>query len=216
MAKKPKTPMNLPKAAKPRAKRAPGQVRTVKERQLDRARVVEMIRRGKTLTAIAIEMDCPVALVASDWKKIREETVLAVKDDLDGIRVQKLEELSAIKDEAWKAWERSKTDKTKLVETSNSSGGSVTETTEGQCGDPRFLLVVKQCVDMECDLQGVKPDQKATLPGEAISWDSLYRTAEEVARRVNPVTEQLRLMARSLTSPKPVTGEVIEGKIVTD
>lgn len=185
------------------------------EIQVDRKKIVKYLRRGWTQTQIALELGLHPVTVNREWKLIREEFKNELKEDHEGILDQKLEELSEIKLEAWSAWEKSKEDAIKRTEETNERGGRSSETVEGQCGDPRFLLVVKQCIDRECELLGLNPEKEIRMKHEVIKWDTLYKNATQIAERVNPVTAQLKQLTENLVvkQGKPEGTTVIDGKV---
>lgn len=186
--------------------------RTPGEIELSKTQIAIWMRRGWTQTRIAEELKVSPATVAYHWKKIVRGS-RAIRDrNIESLITVKLEQYSEIIREAWDAWERSKQDAVKVMTESSAFGSKDRETRENQCGDPRYLLVVKQCLDSMSNLLGLNPDREIKMRAEVIRWETLYKSAEEITQRVNPVTAHLQQIQLRLS--ETVTGRSVEGNII--
>jgi hypothetical protein len=82
--------------------------RTPEARELDRAKMVEMLRRGASRTKIAKALGVSASQITYDWKVVIRQVRADQSANVKDIVARKLAELEEVKWEAWQAWERSK------------------------------------------------------------------------------------------------------------
>lgn len=104
--------------------------------------------RDYSLSAVQIMHDC--------HELIKRWQALQLKD-IDKMKARELEKINKIESEAWRGWQRSLKNKERVT-TGKRTGDEFM--TEGQAGDPRFLQVVKQCIDKRCEILGLNTETK--------------------------------------------------------
>lgn len=96
-----------------------------------------------------------------EWREVRASQVQRIIDE-------QLSVIDAVENEAWASWEKSCKDAVKQTMRMTETPGvaptegaadtpapaprNVTVAKEGQCGDPRFLTIVQECVDRRAKL----------------------------------------------------------------
>lgn len=86
-------------------------------------------------------------------------------DEVEIVTKAIIAELNEIKRECWKAWERSKKNAEKRKTSTDGTKKSAEITTEGQCGDPRYLTVIRECDREIARIRGIGHDEeKQMLP----------------------------------------------------
>jgi hypothetical protein len=200
--------------------KAPADERTPEQKRLHEIEVVGLIARGQSLDRIARTLNRPVAQVKRDFERFRKRTARLAEEEVKALRWRTARELEEVRVEAWAAWERSKENAVKIVEeegngrvnpaTGVEQGNRVTTTTEGQCGDPRYLSIVKDCLKDTRELFGLDEPKKVNVTQNVIDWSALAREIggpppdmeaqmqAQIARRkvealeVKPASEALR------------------------
>ncbi len=111
-----------------------------------------------------------------------------------------LERIRVTRNEAWLAWEKSKSDSTKLVEESGSTGAGTTfdktvETTEGSCGDPAFLRIIADCDKQERELLGLDQPIKLDHTGAiTFNWAEMTQRPPIVLdATLDPVEQRIKI-----------------------
>jgi len=121
-----------------------------------RERIAVLYLRGRTQQEIADdpEVALNVGNVCRHLKAIREEWKSRASEEY-GVRLNReLDKLDLVESTAWTEYERSRQDAVRKVAEDN--GGKVKKSivTEGQCGDPRYLGIVMDCVDKRLKILG--------------------------------------------------------------
>jgi transposase-like protein len=160
-------------------KRTPDQI------QLDRAEMVQLLRRGWTKAAIAEKFGLHPSQISYDWKRVLTRVQDDMRDEAGLAVAAQLERNAEVEREAWQAWEKSKQPGVKHVKESRRrqvkveakgddtppATESVMEpereivTAEGRVGDPRFLTLVQHCQEVERDLKGITPATQVNFNG---------------------------------------------------
>lgn len=83
-------------------------VRTPQQVQIDRLRMVKMMRRGMTPRQISEVLQVGEGTIYNDWKIVLKDLDEVRSKETDQLVSLKLEELAEVKTEAWNEWERSK------------------------------------------------------------------------------------------------------------
>jgi hypothetical protein len=209
--------------------------RTPDQRELHRAEVVRLIRRGYTKSAIAAHLRVSPNTITEDWKVVIRQIRADQTEDLKEYIACKLQEYSEIKKEAWEQWDKSKQDARKRVRERNlrvieprdkkkgtppKTGLVVTKdvsTRTGQCGDPRYLQVILNCLSAERELLGLDPVKEVTIKGKTSLWDILANGIPDtdLPDEIEQQLEQLLGPGAGAKIPDPpyATSEIIEGTV---
>lgn len=190
--------------------------RTRQQRLADRAKMVKLIRKGYSQKRIAEELGICQQQVSYDWKIVQNELKDNVSKDHRAIVAAKLSELEEIKQEAWKAYEKSKDPAKKRVveekEVPTEQGILTllkkTRTMEGRDGDATHLGVVLSAIRQEREILGLDPAKKVDMTSVSaeVDWDELAKpeaTTDPVEAKVKELEERLRTRL-SEESPPPV------------
>lgn len=151
--------------------------RTSQQRELHRAEVAKLTRKGYSLQMIAEELKVSYATVKQDWKAILTEYRENRDEDTEALVQAKLQEYAEVKREAWKAWERSKlgTVEEEERESLSNKGGSrrtLSRIKKSSAGDSTFLIVIADCLKAERELLSLNPTKKVEVKGN-MTWDVL-------------------------------------------
>jgi hypothetical protein len=175
----------------------PPNQRTPMQKEIDRTELARLLRRGYSLAEAAKQLGLNAGIVERDWirmlKDLRNRRANDAQEKVDVI----LEEYAEIKKEAWDAWDKSKKPFQKVMKEQTTSGKKhlsvdsdgdeivdknnpdtmerVQTTVEWQCGDPRFLQVVANCLEAERELQGLNPPKQVGVRAAIISWDDIQQ-----------------------------------------
>lgn len=185
--------------------------RSAVQRDLDRAEVVKLFKRGWTIDSIAYYLGRTPEQVEADWLVVAKRAMQVREREAVEKVAMILEEYAEVKAEAWQAWEKSKEDHTKFVTEKSSSSKKPSkdgeEDNDGGGNRPKFIKRIKhvdgrlpgneylktilQCLDAEAELQNLKPKKQLEVKA-AFEWDML---AEEVkSDPPDRVEERLRLI----------------------
>ena len=141
--------------------------------QIARRRVVVselFLRRNMTLRQIAAEVqerteqEVSFQQISKDIKWIRKQWRMETIKNYEDAQNQEVAKLNEIEREAWEAYQRTvglhrkQTRKRGAAETDENAETTVTE--EELAGDPRFLIVAKDCVEKRCKIKGLEEPVK--------------------------------------------------------
>lgn len=146
----------------PRLRRPEGRMRfTIAER---RTRATDLYLKGHPQYKIAEILGVAKSTITSDIQAVRKEWQKERLDDFFSARMRELKKLDALENEAWEAWRRSQRNavKRKVKQKENEADERET-TTEPQVGDPRFLQVIRDCVERRCKLLGLDSPERAPV-----------------------------------------------------
>jgi hypothetical protein len=132
-----------------------------------RADVAHLYCQGWTQSRIAAKHGVSQNMISVDLAYIRRQWRATMTERYDALLDEQLGKVDACEREAWDAWERSKqnakrkTTKGKAVRGPDGrylppDAPQVETVTEGQCGDPRYLTIVLQCVERRCKMIGAE------------------------------------------------------------
>lgn len=132
-----------------------------------RKEVARLYLQQKTQAEIAQSLGVTQVTVSNDLKAVHAEWVKAAVMDMNEFKQRELERIDALEREAWKAWirscEKAKEKSTKAKTTALDRGTpdyfEVTESERELLGDPRYLEIVKSCIDLRCKIMGVYKEQ---------------------------------------------------------
>ncbi len=125
-----------------------------------RAKVAELYLQAWEQHRIAVELGVSGGTISKDLDAIHVEWVKATVTAIDAYKQRELRRIDRLEREAWEQWEQSKQPReSKVEERSLTAGGDkhgkVATTTTVQCGDPRYLSVIDNCVDRRCKILGL-------------------------------------------------------------
>lgn len=157
--------------------------RTNEQRELDKAKIPSMLRRGLTPQMIAEELGISYAMVKRDWKVVLTELREQRDEDTEALVQAKLQEYAEVKREAWEAWERSKlgTIEEEEKESSSNRGGTRRSHIRKKitsAGDSTFLTIIQNCVKEERELLSLNPTKKLEVKGNMM-WDVFSQAIPE-------------------------------------
>jgi hypothetical protein len=172
---------------------------------MDRVKIIQMMRRGMTTSQIAEKMKVPINQVRYDYqqamKRVRKDHVKDVKS----LVALKLAEYSELKREAWEAWERSKEDAKIHVEEESENGlgtrNKTMDRSEGQVGDNSFLKTVASCLQAERELLGLNAPKKHNVKSENVNLDFIISNLPEQGPVPNAVELEMKKAIDALPSP---------------
>lgn len=171
--------------------------RSPTQRELDRAELVKMVRRGWTQAAIAQRLGVTPKQVQVDWQIVVKEMRESRDEDALVHIAIKLEEYAEIKREAWEAWEASKEARQKIMlerygkkpskngKKGDKGGMKITKTKEGRLPGSEYMRIILDCIKAERELMALDPTKETRITG-TISWDAF---AQEVASDTQDVIE---------------------------
>lgn len=189
--------------------------RTQAQREIDLAEMTRLIRRGCTYAEIGERLGVNASQICYDWKIVIKRLAEQRTDNAAELVAIKKAELAELKKEAWDAWERSKkAAEIQHVRHEQDDGGAggapraktISEkTSKGQVGDARYLAVVARCIRQEIALDGLEPEQSATMHVTGtINWDVLLsEIPEEVP---DDIEQRIAEVARRQSALPPPNG----------
>jgi len=172
----------------PKAETAEQARRVVVSREAQLSRISAMMLHGHTdVYEIAAEVGLSVATVRASTRLLEKRWERQAMTNLVAVKQLKVMELDLVKKAAWAAWELSKKSKHKLTrKVVDGEKPEVTTVVEECNGDPRFLTIVRECINNQAELQGVKVSKVAptTPDGDKSYGEGLMEKAIEIAERV--------------------------------
>lgn len=133
--------------------------------------IAERYRDGMRLNEIAKEVSVSRQTVWSDLRWVHEQLLAGSVADRRDQLIRELQQLDWLESEATEAWDQSKLDAQshRIISEKKLDGEKKLVGTEyvktqatkkGQCGDPRFLAQIADCVDKRCKLFGLYAPEK--------------------------------------------------------
>lgn len=177
-----------------------GQVRQRKARTNNmilerRARVSDAMARGDTVVRIAQREKIGVSTALADMEAIRQTWLDRATINRELLIAAELNKLDVIEKEAWWAWERSKgrreETQTERVD-GRSSRAKVSVKTHDRDGDPRFLEVIRACIEDRRKLLGLDEPTKIDIEMDIRAWARSEGLDEELA--VAEAQRQLKIL----------------------
>jgi hypothetical protein len=152
-----------------------------------RAKVAALFAAGRKQFEIVTELGLSGAAgamtVSRDLKAIRKEWLRSSLRDYDAERGRVLAELGNLKREAFASWERSK---------------KISTGKTNQPGNPRFLEVIRNCLQDEAELLGLR-----AKPGEVNQRQPVVSFV--VCNHDHPIDD---MVIEAVALPAPVLGEL--------
>jgi hypothetical protein len=154
------------------------------ELQERRRQVEDRYLQGMAIADIASELALEQKTVSSDLRWIRVAWTRERQDEGAGRLELELRKIDRLEREAWDAWLRSQKDLDATKVSRDGAKEKAERTLRKQTGDPRFLAVVKDCIDRRCRLLGMlgtaqkKNASEKPLPAVEV----VVRDADELER----------------------------------
>lgn len=173
--------------------------RTKAQRDLDRAEMVRLLRRGWSRLRIAEHMGLSEGTISSEWRIILKQVVKNRDVEVAEKVALLLEEYDEVKREAWEAWEESKKERKKVVveefamlskrpgsseedeDEGNPTGSGfgrksvrTTTTKEKRLPGNEYLKTILACLDSMAELQGLIPEKRVAVVG-SVDWDAFIK-----------------------------------------
>lgn len=197
----------------------PNPKRTVYQKELDRADMISLMRKGYTKAAIARELKLSHTTVVRDWRATLEEIKEQKELDLHEYLTIKREQLSEIAIRAWEAYEASKSVKKPVYEEDQKSGKLTLVMVDTPCEpNTNHLRVVLEALKEESELVGAYPKKGSSKggggnAGVTINWGMLMAglppPGEAVPDEVEQEIEQLLQIGRPL-QPLPIESRRVD------
>lgn len=165
---------------------------TSHERQHRRREVARLYLQGKYQYEIAAILDVSRQLVTYDLKVIHRAWRASTIRDFDAAKAIELAKIDTMEREYWTAWEKSKqqAQRTTTKRTEVTDGNGRTEAhvvKEEQCGDPRYLQGVANCMKQRSDLLGLAAPLKTETKHDFATMTDVERQA-----RIDELIEKRR------------------------
>jgi hypothetical protein len=125
-----------------------------------RKNVARRYLRGEAQWEIARAFEVAQSTVSEDLRTIREAWLKEALLDFDERQAKELAKIDELEVMAREAYLRSCQDATVLKARMQGSKGTTEKVTKGQAGDPRFLVVILNCINKRCEIFGIQ-----TTPG---------------------------------------------------
>ena len=159
------------------------------EIQQRRKEVAELYVQGWTQTQIAEKLNVTQACVCIDLQKLQKEWRESRIRDFDTARELEIQKLDRLEREAWAAWERSQKPSQSAEFKDDAVNTPTKKRVKNQNGDPRFLVVVHQCIASRRALLGL--DALPALPKEDTNGDPAGR-ADRLAGLISEIRDRER------------------------
>jgi predicted transcriptional regulator len=139
--------------------------RSPAEEERDRRNVSRLYLKGALQAEIAKELGISQPTVSREIKLLVEEWRAERVYDINEAKARELAKVDNLELEYWDAWKRSQQnaemESKKAVKTNGAlDKQEIQKRSEGQVGEPRFLLGVQWCIDKRCEILGVDAPKK--------------------------------------------------------
>ncbi|QDU97520.1 hypothetical protein [Lignipirellula cremea] len=134
------------------------------ERKERRRQVADLYVQAVSLVEMAESLGVDAAAVKRDLKAVHAAWRRERPDDLDTLRERELQKIDRVEREAWRAWERSQRDVVATKLSHDEKSRKAERTSKEQFGDPRYLTMIKDCIDRRCRLLGLGTETSSDQP----------------------------------------------------
>ena len=156
------------------------------QREIDRARTVDLVNQGWTQQEIAAELGLHRSTIYYDLRVVLKRAVAESTKGAKRRIALRQQQLNRALKKSWEAFEQSKKDAVTLVNRDGADGASLTETVKGQCGDPAWMAKIIDIIEMHCKLEGLFTLKVAETDANGNDLDS-----ETLAERRSRIFEAL-------------------------
>lgn len=172
--------------------------RTEHQRESDLELISSLYCKGKYQSEIAEIIGVSQPQIAYDLQEIHKRWREASAHNINEAKQRELTRIDNLERAAWESFERSKETFVSTTNETESKGerdkdnkpiaskGRVSKRTEERYGDPRFLMVVKECIDKRCKILGLDAPLKVedVTPPRPIE----RMTQEEIEAEIQKIT----------------------------
>lgn len=162
-----------------------------------RKHVAELYVQGWTQMAIAEKLEIAQTTVCTDLQRLQKEWRESRLRDFDAARELEIQKLDRLEREAWAAWERSQKPSQSAEFKDDAANTPTKKRVKNQNGDPRFLVVVHQCIASRRALLGL--DALPSLPKDDPDGNPAER-ADRIVSLVTEIRERERIAAARTTT----------------
>ena len=175
-----------------------------------RQKVAQLYIEGKSMHKIAAMVGVSQTQIFKDLKKIRQQWLESSVRNFDEAKEVELRKLQNLEKEAYDAWERSKEEAVTRKKKSEKGRTLVPqlgnrpprarmvvtrqndETTEmDRDGDPRFLAMIFQCIQLRLKVLGaLEQDKTVNVNVSKMDWDQMFKRQEDLLR-IDPISQRL-------------------------
>lgn len=168
-----------------------------------RRRVEDRYLQGVPIANITAELSLEQKTVSSDLRWIRVAWTRERASEGASRLELELRKIDRLEHEAWNAWLRSQKEFDATKVSRDGAKEKAERTIRKQTGDPRFLAVVKDCIDRRCRLLGMLANSQKKNAGEKPlpAVEVVVRDADEL-ERLWSVDELLERLGRE-KEPSP-------------
>ena len=179
----------------PQKKRRSAECRqTVAEQSRLERQIAQRYYQGISQAEIAEELNIEQPTVSRYLAKTREKWSKENVKKIDEMKQNELFKIDILELEYWAAWKRSclnaEWETTKAILDGKNKKKDMTtpnrfekqKTTEGQCGDPRFLEGIQSCIKQRCKILGVEAPEKKDITSDGKPIELLSKSNEELDR----------------------------------
>lgn len=169
-------------------RRPPSEITNAAEAR--RLRVSELMLLGWDVKRISFEVQANPPVVLKDMRILRQRWQEQGVANIAEIRGRELARLDKIEEEAWEAWERSKSPIKRRQKSRYRSGRddefvtNETQSTESTSGDFHFLNIILECAEQRQKIFGLQT-QKVALQGVIEVRDVREMTDDELMQVVS-------------------------------
>jgi hypothetical protein len=151
---------------------------------LRRRRLTEMRLMGWSVPEMAKDLDCCTRTILRDLELLREDWKRELKLNRDEMMADQVQHLYFIRNRAIESFLKSLEPAHKRVVKESYEGVETSNTTEEQCGDPRFLEVIRKATADLRDLHGlIDPElANARITADATVTDVIEVVIEDRAQ----------------------------------
>ena len=153
-----------------------------------REQVADMYICGYSQTAIADKLSVGQATVSTDLQFVQKEWRESRIRSFDAMRELEIRKLDRLEREAWAAWERSQKPSQSAEFADDNSNAPKKKRVKNQNGDPRFLIVVHQCIASRRALLGL--DALPALSKEDINGADSTERSQRLISLVTSLRER--------------------------
>ena len=149
-------------------RRQPGRLKIMNDatKPIIAKRMLEANEAGErlTYTELGKELNITGGTVSRTLKEIRQQWRETSIRDWNKLVQHELAVLNALEEEAWTAWQESKSDAVTFKESTNEHGEYKEEfIRKGQTGDVKYLAEINRCIGQRIKLLGLEPDQTVEI-----------------------------------------------------
>jgi len=150
--------------------------------QTRRRRVADLYVQAVSLAEMADSLGVDADAVKRDLQAVHNAWREERPEDFDTLREQELQKIDRVEREAWQAWERSKKPAAATKVSSETSKRKAERTTKEQSGDPRYLTIVKDCIDRRCRLLGIADQNSKDANRQVPVCEVIVANADQAVR----------------------------------